>query len=286
MTMSQTFNSPRPLSIDELRHYAPSVFATEAHHSRSDRFRAIPTIEMVKGLASEGWSVVKAGQSVTRIADKAPFTKHMLRFRQLHQTLHAVGDNLLELVLVNGNDGSSAYNLHAGVFRIACLNGMIVKSKDFGSVKVRHTGDAVQKVIEGSYEVLRHADVALRAPQDWSQIQLLEHERHAFAVGAHVERFGLESNTLVEPQQLLEARRVEDKGNDLWSVFNRIQENATKGGLQGSFRAMRERMRETGQRARRTTTRDVNGIDQNVNLNSGLWAMAEWLSENAAAAKR
>jgi len=269
------FNHARPLTEDQLFQYAPSVFATEAHSSRSDRFVAIPTIEMVRGLKKEGWEVVRASQSRTRIADKKDFTKHMLRFRHVEsaeaRTLQ-VGDNLLEMVLVNGNDGSAAYKLDAGIFRIACLNGMVVKSADYGDIRVRHSGDAVAKVIEGSYEVLKNAERALAAPQDWSRIQLSDQHRRAFAIGAHVERFGEEAATPIKPEQLLIPRRQADAGRDLWSTFNVIQENALQGGLTG---------RQAGRGHRRTTTREVRGIDQNVNINKGLWAMAEYLAQHA-----
>lgn len=268
------FNQGQPITESEMRHYAPSIFATEAHHSRSDRFVPVPTIEMVRGLQNEGWVAVMAGQSLTRLADKRDFTKHMVRFRRADRDL-SVNGSVVELVLRNGNDGSSAYKLDAGIFRIACLNGLVAKSADYGEISVRHSGDAVNKVIEGSFEVLKSAERIMAAPQDWSRIQLSHEHRRAFAHGAHVERFAdAEGNitTPIRPEQLLIARRPADLGTDLWSTFNVIQENTIRGGLTG---------RAAGRGHRRTTTREVRGIDQNVKLNKGLWAMAEWLAEHA-----
>jgi hypothetical protein len=266
------FNRPALTELD-LHNRAPSVFATEAHHSRSDRFVPVPTIDIVRGLTREGWLVTSAQQQKTRIADKAPFTKHLLRFRRLDSRELAVGDNLLELVLVNANDGAARYQLDAGIFRIACMNGMIVKSKDFGGVRVRHTGDAVRQVIEGSFEVLKSANKALTAPQDWSKIQLSERERFAFAKGAAVERWGIDENNNVlapvGPDDLLRPRRTADTGRDLWSTFNVIQENVTQGGQYGRTAS-----------GRRHTTRQIRGIDQSMSVNRGLWQMAEWLADN------
>lgn len=276
--MTMHFN-PAALTEDQIRARAPSVFATEAHHSRSQRFAPIATIDAVRGLANEGWVVTSAGQSVTRVADRAPFTKHMLRFRKPDARQLRVDDNILELVLVNANDGAAAYMLDAGIFRIACLNGMIVKSADYGGIKVRHTGRAVEKVIEGSYEVLQNAERALTAPQDWGKIQLTERERFAFARGAAIERWGVDEATNnpqspVGPDQLLLPRRAADTGRDLWSTFNVLQENLTQGGMQGRSAS-----------GRRTTTRQIRGIDQNVSVNKGLWEMADWLSTHAEQAK-
>jgi hypothetical protein len=264
----------RALTEQDIFTRAPSVFARTAHASRSERFAPIATIDAVRALNGEGWEVTSAGQSVTRLADRQPFTKHLLRFRKPDARNLIVGDNILELVLVNANDGAAAYMLDAGIFRIACLNGMIVKSADYGGIKVRHTGRAVEKVIEGSYEVLKNAERALTAPQDWSRIQLTERERFAFARGAAVERWGQDEHgnpaSPVGPDTLLAPRRVADAGRDLWSTFNVLQENLTQGGLQG--RTVTNR---------RTTTRQIRGIDQNVSVNKGLWEMADWLSSHA-----
>lgn len=265
------YNHDRPMTEDAMRAIAPSIFATEAHSSRSHRFAPVATIEIVRGMIAEGFMPVMAGQSLPRNESKMDFTKHMVKFRR-HDAL-TVGDNVMEIVLVNGNDGSAAYRLEAGVFRIACLNGMIAKQKDFGGVKIRHSGDAMGKVIEGSYEVLKNAERIMRAPQDWSQIQLTERERYAFARGAHVERFGAESATSVKPAQLLIPRRAADTGHDLWSTFNVIQENAIRGGVESYAQ------NEHG-RIQRRTTREVRGISDNVRVNQGLWEMAEWLAEN------
>jgi hypothetical protein len=267
-----------PMSEVDIFQRAPSVFARTAHDSRSARFAPIATIDAVRALNGEGWEVTSAAQSVTRIADRQPFTKHMLRFRKPDARNLIVGDNILELVLVNANDGAAAYMLDAGIFRIACLNGMIVKSADYGGVKVRHTGRAVEKVIEGSYEVLRNAERALTAPQDWSKIQLSERERFAFARGAAIERWGVDEagnpTSPVGPDTLLAPRRAADTGRDLWSTFNVLQENLTQGGLQGRTATNR-----------RTTTRQIRGIDQNVAVNKGLWEMADWLSSHAEHAR-
>ena len=72
--------------------------------------------------------------------------------------------------------------------------------------------------------------------------------------------------------QLLRARRSEDRSSDLWTTFNRVQENTIKGGLSGR-----------NKQGRRTTTRAVNGIDQDVKLNRALWVLAQALRTQQAA---
>lgn len=274
------FESGRALTEDEMRRSAPSIFATTAHESRSERFAAIPTIEVLRGLEKEGFSVVGARQSVCRVGGKSDYTKHLLRLRRLNDDAqYKVGDTVCEMLLKNANDGTCQYDLMAGLFRIACMNSMVSQIGTLDSVKVRHSGDVAHKVIEGTYRVLGEAQKALVAPQDWSRMQLRPEEKTILAEAAHTLRFGdAEGNTdtPIEPRQLLTARRREDTGADLWSTFNAVQENVIRGGLHGVARD------EQGRR-RRMTTRAVNGIDQDLKLNKALWTMAQRMAELKAA---
>jgi hypothetical protein len=71
------------LSLETLQRKVPSIFTTESAANTSDKYKHISTIDVVKGLISEGFMPVKAMQSRTRKIGKAPFTKHMLRFRHV-----------------------------------------------------------------------------------------------------------------------------------------------------------------------------------------------------------
>ena len=68
--------------------------------------------------------------------------------------------------------------------------------------------------------------------------------------------------------QILMPRRTDDDRRDLWSVFNRTQENLIKGGL-----------RARAANGRRHSTRPVQGIDQNLRLNRALWLLADGMRQ-------
>jgi len=91
--------------------------------------------------------------------------------------------------------------------------------------------------------------------------------QHALANAALTYRFG-EEHQPVAADQILTPRRYEDRQDDLWTVYNRIQESLLKGGLPG----------RTAQ-GKRTHPRAINGIDGDVKLNRALWVMAESLLE-------
>jgi hypothetical protein len=273
-------NHQRALGEDEMRRLAPSIFAATAHHSRSDRFAPIPTIEVLRGLEREGFSVVGAKQCIARLDDRKNYTKHMVRLRRLDEDRkYRVGDSVFEIVLKNANDGSAAYDLLAGLFRIKCLNSLVTQTDNTESLRVRHSGDVQHKVIEGTYRVLEKSEQTLRAPQDWPQITLNRDEREIFAEAAHMARFGDAEGhveTPIKAPQLLLPRRRDDTGTDLWRTFNVVQENCIRGGLTAMGR-------DANNRPRRTTTRQVNGIDQDVKLNRALWTLAARMAELKAA---
>ncbi len=275
-TSTARFDTGRALTEGELHKLAPSIFATSAHESRSERFRPIPTIEIFRGLEKEGFVAVGAKQSSSRIEGKADYTKHLIRLRRLDDgKVYNVGDTVCEILLKNANDGTSAYELMAGLFRVRCLNSLVTKTGTIEEIKVRHSGDVQAKVIDGTYSVLKAAEDALVAPQDWSSMRLSREEKQILAQGAHVLRFGDaegETKTPIKSDQLLTQRRSGDLGDDLWTTWNVVQENSVKGGIRAIGRD------DLG-RPRRVKSRAVTGIDQDIKLNKALWLLGAKMAE-------
>jgi len=267
------------LTNEQMAALVPSVFATEAHESRSNRFAPIPTINVLDGLRNEGFDPFFAQQARTRIEGKGDYTKHMIRMR--HRSLSNDDGAAFEIILVNANDGTSSYQMIPGFFRFVCANGLMV-GDTFNEVKVRHSGAAIDQVIEGAYTVLEEAPRITDQVNQFRGLTLSEGEQQAFAEAAHTMRFP-NSYKDVDPKQapitadmLLSPRRRDDAGGDLWATFNRVQENVIRGGQRGMIR-------DANNRRRRTSTREVKGIDQNKGLNRALWTLAERMKELKAA---
>lgn len=270
--------------MEHLRQIVPSAFAEEKHSSRSERFTYIPTSDVILGLMNQGFRPFKAMQSRSRIEGKTEFTKHMIRFR--HVANDAQGDSAPEVILVNAHDGTSAYKLYAGLLRFICANGLVSFNELHGHLAIPHKGNIVDKVIEGSFEIIGQSKRALEVSQEWNGLQLSAGEQNAFAEAAHVIRFDerenenelVTINTPITPQQLLRPRRSEDVGDSLWLTMNRVQESVISGGLRG--RSTRTDA-TTGRvlSSRRITTRPVNSIDNDIRINRGLWRLAEEMAK-------
>lgn len=249
----------RPLTREELMQVVPSVFGEDKHVSRSDRYAYIPTITLLENLQREGFQPFFACQSRVRDPDRREHTKHLLRLRRAGQIN---GQHVPEIIILNSHGGESSFQLLPGYFRSVCTNSLVC-GQSFGEIRVPHRGNVAEKVIEGAYEVLGIFDRVEEKRDAMESLLLPPPAQHALAEAALTYRFG-EEHQPVTATQILTPRRYEDRQNDLWSVFNRCQENLLKGGLPGRTA-----------KGKRSHTRAVNGIDGDVKLNRALWVMAE-----------
>lgn len=278
LSINRAYGSSRveELSNERIQKLAPSVFALNAHESMSARYTQIPTIRIVDALRGEGWAPVLAQETRVRDASRAGYAKHLIRFRHVDdlQRVAVKNETVSEIVLLNAHDGSSSYQIHAGLYRFVCGNGMVVSDSTFSKRCVRHSGDIVGNVIEGVYEIVNDLPTVCEKIESFRAISLTSEEQAVFGKSAIQLRWDDEEKAPpVTPERVISAKRTEDKTNDLWTVFNRVQENILKGGLRGHVRDER-----TGA-YKKTTTREVKSVTENVKLNKALWSLAEGMAQ-------
>ena len=262
---SPVLRSDYPLSDDQIHRVAPSIFADAPHESRSDRYSYIPTAAVLAELRKEGFQPFMVTQTRTRHADRRDFTKHMIRLRHASQINGAEAN---EIVLLNSHDGTSSYQMLAGMFRFVCSNGLVC-GDTVADVRIPHKGDVAGSVIEGAYEVLSGFERVKENREAMRAVTLDEGEAEVFARAALALKYDdPDKPAPVSESQILMPRRFDDRRPDLWSVFNRAQENLTKGGLSGR-----------SANGRRQRTRPVQGIDSDVRLNRALWLLADGLRQ-------
>ncbi|MCL1789841.1 MAG: DUF945 domain-containing protein [Peptococcaceae bacterium] len=261
---SNTFGIVRdtPLDNSQLFSIAPSIFADGKHSSRSDRYSYIPTIDIVEGMRQNGLFPFMAVQSRSRVPGKSEYTKHMLRFRPDNKIS---APEAYEVILINSHDGTSSYQLMAGVFRFVCQNGMVCGDvvDDF---RVHHKGDITNDVIDAAFRIIDEKDCVANSIDTMKSVTLLPDEQRVFANAALALRY---DDPPIDPMQILATRRYADRDgiSSLWGTFNRVQEHLTKGGLEGRTSA-----------GKRTVTRSIRSIDNNVGLNRSLWMLAEGMA--------
>jgi hypothetical protein len=268
---ASSLRSKEPLTDERMAAIAPSVFALAAHESRSARYTQIPTSQVLAGLRAEGFLPFAVGQSGSRDEGKRGHTRHLVRLRRADMGL--VGDSHPEIVLINSHDGTSQYHMLFGWFRLVCANGMVVANGPETEVKVRHSGNAQQvldDVIGGAHQLVASVDQQAEQLERFRATRLQPAEAALLADAAINVRFD-ERPAGITPTQVLAARREADRGDDLWSTVNRIQENLVRGGL--SFRDGRKRR----------STRAVTSITADTKLNQAIWSLASKMAELKAA---
>ncbi|MBG6468073.1 DUF945 domain-containing protein [Pseudomonas aeruginosa] len=263
---SPVLRSESPLSDEQIRAVAPSIFADAPHESRSERYSYIPTASVLQELRGEGFEPFMVCQTRVRRDDRRDFTKHMIRLRHASQ-IDARGE-ANEIILLNSHDGTSSYQMLAGMFRFVCQNGLVC-GDTVADVRVPHKGDVAAQVIEGAYEVLHGFQQAQESRDAMRAVTLGGGEAEVFARAALALKYDDPDKPAPIPErQVLAPRRLDDNRADLWSVFNRTQENLIRGGLLGR-----------GGNGRRQRTRPVQGIDQDLRLNRALWLLADGLRQ-------
>jgi len=265
-----------PLDEATMRSAAPTLFAEGKHSSRSERYSHIPTYEVIKALAKEGFQPYEVRVGGSGDEDKRAHTKHLIRFRR--EGTQLVGGAYFETILRNAHDGTSAYALLAGFFKMVCSNGLVTSDGEMAELRIPHKGDVVHKVIEGTYTILDEAPRAIEHVREMEAIELSRPEQLAFAESAAMLRWApdRETGTSTVPMrstdQVIWPRRPEDASPSLWDTFNRAQENLVNGGN------IYERVDAQG-RHHYARTRPVRNIDGNVTLNRALWALTERMRE-------
>ena len=263
------YRASSPLSDDQIARIAPSVFASEAHASRSARYTYVPTIEVLQGLRKEGFEPFMVAQGRTRVEGKAEFTKHMLRLRHASDIATTEAN---EIILINSHDGTSSYQMLSGLIRFACCNGLVC-GENMSDIRVKHSGDIIGNVIQGAYDTLDGFGLIRDVTESMKGTGLSHLESLAFAESALLLKYDDGEPAPIQATQLLSTRRMEDRDNSLWTTFNKVQENVVRGGLHGR-----------SANGRRMSTREVTAIDGNVKLNRALWTLAERMAELKAAA--
>ena len=252
----------RGLSLDSVRARAPAVFADSPHEGLSSKYTFIPTGRVLTGLMSAGFVPVDARQTCTRRASPL-HARHVVRLRRRFETVLLKDQSIPEVVFLNSHDGTSTYQLRMGIFRVVCTNGLIASRGAFPAYCVSHRGNVVDEVIAGALKISDQFETLAAQVERMERRQMLKDEQLRFAEAALALRYPDPVQAGMQPSQLLNCRRAEDLGDNLWVLLNRIQEHLFRGGL--------SRRSPSGRLVR---IRRLTSIKRDVQLNGQLWDLA------------
>ncbi len=252
-----------------LQRQAPSIFASCPMLGVSNRYTFVPTARIISGLRELDWVPVKVEEQRIRNERRRGFQKHLIRFRRAEQ-MQTLDEWNVELVLLNSHDAGCAYQIHAGIFRRLCSNGLVLSEETFEALRFRHAGLQADAVVQASLQLLRVLPRVSERVEQFRTRVLTHEESSAFAAQALLLRYGSIEQAPIAPDLLLQARRMEDQGSDLWRTMNRCQENLMRGGMADGRRDRNGRLR---------SVRALRGIDSQVSLNKEVWGLGErWVN--------
>ena len=253
------------LSKEQIAQAAPSVLAKSHDGLRSDRYTFVDSEQVIDTMADLGWGVADVQQPRSFKSDPA-HSKHLVRFRPLDQDLAfrdpRSGGGLVfpEIINYNSSNGTSRWRLESGAFTMVCSNGLTIRVPGFEHIgeelSRKHIAFDPQLAYDAVQNMAQNFGGFFDVVSEMTQRDLTPGERTDFAVQAREIRGWDDS---IDPAVLLAPRRAEDKGTDVWTTFNVLQENLVRGGIKLAKR----------------TSRTLSNIDQLATVNSRLWDAAE-----------
>jgi hypothetical protein len=264
----------KPLNNDQIVKLAPAAGASNPHEAVSSRYSFVPTLEAVDLVRKVGWVPFQAKQSAVRKEDRQGYQKHIIRFQM--EGLRFSDQERVDLVMFNSHDRGCAFHLMASIWRKVCGNGLMVAA-DLFNFSHKHIGFDAEAFAYSAQQIASSAGEIAAQVEDLKAIELQPNEKGIYATAAHQLLYDDPQEAPIMAERLLDERRYDDEGNDLWTVFNVVQENIMKGGLRGRKRGANGRMRNT-------KTRPVKAIDRDVKLNKALWIITEQMAQSKKAA--
>lgn len=242
-------------SLEKIKAIAPSVFTTEKAPHLTDKYIQTPTSRVVEDLMSLGWEVTKA-QEVKARKGKG-FQKHMVVFRNPNIMIKGKDgdDSFPQILLTNSHDGKAAFNFRVGIFRLVCSNGLVVADADFNNVSIRHINYTFESLQAKVAEMITKLPNLVQKINLFKATELTESQMQDFATKA----MQLRTKQTVNIMDILAVDRPQDAGNNMWAVFNRVQEKLTG----GSYKAGKRK------------ARSIKNFQKDIEINEQLFELAE-----------
>lgn len=204
---------------------------TEPYGNISQRYIPTSTQELIAEISDyKQMQAIDFSSANVRKAEKQGKQKHVIMLQGENSEL-LDGTNL-RIVLFNSLDRSSAIKLYIGAYRGICNNGMVFGDDIMEPVSIRHTKQdwkySIKELMENYDEIqAQTTDMIERMTK-----KFVSYGDEGRIVHRVAEEFDNEiSGSILDPMEFNIAKRVEDKGRDLWHTYQRIQGNLMNGGV-------------------------------------------------------
>ena len=262
------------ITKDQIREIAPLVFAdAPTNPDLSKRYLFVNTETIIDDLNKLGWLPVQAAQRKSR-GNGTIFSKHMVAFQNPDIKIKGEGgdDSFPRIIMTNSHDGMQAFKFSVGIFRLVCSNGLVVADEQFSEFKIKHKGYTFGELREVVNQAVEDLPNKVQVLNDMKSRTLTSEEKNKLALDAMLIRAGITPDSEKAKafnydeetiEDILDPKREEDKGDDLWRVFNVIQEKITQGDFHAAL---------TGAKVRKV--RKIKSFEKDLKVNKELFKLA------------
>lgn len=239
------------ISLDSLRQRVPAIFTKTPSPKVSDRYSFADSEYYLQKFIDADWFIHSARQ-----VSKSEYAPHQVVLR--NKDIATVGDLLPQLIFTNSHNGIKKMTMDTGIYRLVCSNGLVVPTSITQSLSIKHIdlGDSTTDTIVNSF--YEKIPIIMNNIDRMRNKILTNDEIDNFTYNALQIRFtnavGININDVVKPL------RLEDNSDDLWTVFNVVQEKLIRGGIQLPSKRH---------------SRPINNFVNDNNINTKLWELAE-----------
>ena len=239
------------ISLNSLRERVPAIFTKTPSPKVSDRYSFADSEYYLQKFIDADWFIHSARQ-----VSKSEYAPHQVILR--NNDIATVGDLLPQLMFTNSHNGIKKMTIDTGIYRLVCSNGLVVPTSITQSLSIKHLdlGDSTTDTIVNSF--YEKVPIIMNNIDRMRNKILTDDEIDNFTYNALQIRFinavGININDVVKPL------RLEDNSDDLWTVFNVVQEKLIRGGIQLPSKRH---------------SRPINNFVNDNNINTKLWELAE-----------
>ena len=263
------------MNKEQLREICPLAFAeAPTNPDVSKRYLFVNTETIIDDLDKLGWKPVQAAQRKSRGNGGTIFSKHMVAFQNPDIKIKGSDgdDSFPRIIMTNSHDGMQAFKFSVGIFRLVCSNGLVVADEQFSDFKIKHKGYTFGELRDVVNQAVADLPNKVQVLNDMKNRTLTQEEKNKLALDSMLVRAGIEPGSEKATkfnyddetiEDILDPKRKEDEGDDLWRVFNVIQEKITQGEFHAALRGAKVRK-----------VRKIKSFEKDLKVNKELFKLA------------
>lgn len=243
----------------------------------SDKYVLANTATVINDMRRLGWMPVKAAQRAARKKSGNKYSYHMVAFQNPDVVIfhteegkdgtQKIVDCYPQIILTNSHDGQNCFKFMVGLFRLVCSNGLVVATEQFANIRIRHINYSFEELVTTINSLVDALPSYLDTVNEMKERILTDEEKtnlvnDVLRIKRNDEEFVATPETV---QEMLLPVRPADAGDDLFSVFNVLQEKIIRGGAY---------VQAEGSTKKARALRPVKSFVSDINLNQRMFQTA------------